>query len=208
LERVRPVEDLEGLAASCFSLAERDALAAVSEMARLEAFFDGWTRKEAFLKLLGDGLSRPLDSFDVTLAPGEPARLLRVAGGRAADWTLHAVEVGPGYRGALALEGTAREIRLRDWALGSEKGSIDERRGSRGHDDVHGGHQPRGAVLDLAGRQGDAKWLARCGEERVEEPVSRLGQGGLDRSDSGEPSGHGAVEGLTHRGRLPAGVRP
>jgi 4'-phosphopantetheinyl transferase len=114
LEAIRAVEDLDDLAASCFSPAETRALAAVPEGSRLEAFFDGWTRKEAFVKLLGDGLSRPLDSFDVTLGPGEPARLLRVAGARAADWAIQQVEVGPGYRGALASEGPAVAIRLRD----------------------------------------------------------------------------------------------
>jgi len=120
LEAVRAIEDLDVLAASCFSPAERRALASVPEALRLAAFYDGWTRKEAFLKLLGDGLSRPLDSFDVSLVPGEPAALLRVSGGRADEWALQPIEIGPGYRGALACRAPAPKIEVRDWVAGSE----------------------------------------------------------------------------------------
>lgn len=115
LEAVRAIDDLDALAATCFSPTERRALAAVPEALRLPAFFDGWTRKEAFLKLLGDGLSRPLDSFDVSLAPGEEPALLRVAGASAGEWTLQAIEVGAAYRAALASPGPAPVIRLREW---------------------------------------------------------------------------------------------
>jgi 4'-phosphopantetheinyl transferase len=118
VEAVRALEDIDGLAASCFSPTERAALAAVPADRRLEAFYDGWTRKEAFVKLLGDGLSRPLDSFDVTLTPGQPARLVRVAGERTDRWSLQAIEVGPGYRGALASEGPAATVHLREWTVG------------------------------------------------------------------------------------------
>lgn len=60
-----------------FSAGERRRLASLRPGDYCEAFFNGWTRKEAFLKALGCGLSRPLDSFEVSLAPGEPARLLQ-----------------------------------------------------------------------------------------------------------------------------------
>ena len=209
VEAVRAAEDLDDLGASCFSPTERRALAAVPEASRLEAFFDGWTRKEAFVKMLGDGLSRPLDSFDVTLTPGEPARILRVEGGRAGDWSLRSIEVGPGHRGALAIEGPATEIRVRDWVV--ESGgtrSSDERRGPRGQEGVRGGRQPRGAVLDLARRQGVAERLAACGQERNEERMPGLGQGDLDRHDAGEPAGRPIREGLTFRWEGVAGARP
>jgi len=208
LEAVRDLRDLGGLAASCYSPTERRALAAVPEASRLEAFFDGWTRKEAFLKLLGDGLSRPLDSFDVTLAPGKPVRLLRVEGGRTGDWTLHSIDVGPGFRAALAIEGQVRAIRLLDWAADDETRRSDDRRGPGRHEDVPGGRQPRGAVLALAGRQGPAQRVAGRRQERNEGRVPGLGQGGLDRHDAGEPTGRarGLPEGfLSARGRLPIG---
>jgi 4'-phosphopantetheinyl transferase len=128
LEAHRPLPDLDALAECCFSPGERRALAAVPEAQRLVSFFDGWARKEAFLKLLGDGLARPLDSFDVTLSPGEPALLVRVAGDSISAWTLHSVQVGPGHAGALAIEGPPALTRLQDWATGYHREERNEGR--------------------------------------------------------------------------------
>ena len=208
VETVRPIGDLLGLAASCFSPVEERALGALPERVRLDCFFDGWTRKEAFVKLLGDGLSRPLDTFDVNLAPGEPARLLRVAGGRARDWSLRAIEVGPGRRGALAIEGCLRSISVRDWVHRSGAGRRDGGRGERGPESLPRGGERRGAVLDLAGRQGDSERLACRRQERDEERMPRLDQGGLDRHDAGEPAGRARREGLILEESLAAGAWP
>src|SRR5438876_1039495 len=79
------------------------------------AFFSCWTRKEAFIKALGDGLSHPLDRFDVSFEPGEPARILRVDStpGDRCGWTLYSFVPGPGLIGAIvaqkAIPGTKRE---------------------------------------------------------------------------------------------------
>jgi 4'-phosphopantetheinyl transferase len=72
----------------------------------LAAFFACWTRKEAYLKALGDGLAVPLDQFSVSVAPGEPARLLGVAGkpGEAARWSMLELRPSPGYVAALVVE--------------------------------------------------------------------------------------------------------
>jgi 4'-phosphopantetheinyl transferase len=107
VEQVRDVGDMDDLAKTCFSPVEQAALAAVPAEQRRWAFFAGWTRKEAFLKALGQGLSRPLDSFDVSLAPGEPARLLRVEGAPRApqSYAVRSLEPAPGYLGALVVDG-------------------------------------------------------------------------------------------------------
>jgi 4'-phosphopantetheinyl transferase len=117
IEEIRDVGDLEDLAETCFSPVERAALTAVPATQRQRAFFAGWTRKEAFLKALGEGLSWPLASFDVTLTPGEAARLLRVheAPGAPGRYALRSLRPAPGYVGALAIDGRGATVHCRPW---------------------------------------------------------------------------------------------
>jgi 4'-phosphopantetheinyl transferase len=108
IERIRPV-DHERIARRFFAPAEAARLAALPERRRAAAFFAGWTRKEAFMKAVGEGLSLPLDSFEVSL--DGPAVLLRAAAGVATDWSLLELHVPEGFTAALALEGRLGRIR-------------------------------------------------------------------------------------------------
>jgi 4'-phosphopantetheinyl transferase len=114
VERVRPLDDLEGFATRYFSPAERDALARVPSADRVRAFFEVWTLKEAYLKACGEGLLRALDAFDVTVGEAQP-RLLAVRDrpGDEARWTLQRLAPGAGYLGALA--GNGAEWALQRW---------------------------------------------------------------------------------------------
>ncbi|MFU8771896.1 MAG: hypothetical protein ACNA8H_05695 [Anaerolineales bacterium] len=69
-------------------------------------------RIEAFIKALGEGLSMPLDKFDVSIAFAEPARLLRVEDDpdAATRWSLISLFPEPGYIGAIAVEGKVEQI--------------------------------------------------------------------------------------------------
>lgn len=112
VERKRPLPHSEQIAERFFSEQENQIFKSLPAEQRSPAFFNGWTRKEAYIKAIGEGLSCPLDAFDVTLAPGEPARLLRIHGRKqaASAWSLHAFTPRPDYTAALAVTG-------RDWQL-------------------------------------------------------------------------------------------
>lgn len=110
VERVRPIPDVEQIAERFFSAGEHAVLRALPPGQKLEAFFNCWTRKEAYVKARGDGFACCLDRFDVSLTPGEPARLLRVDAdphdtGR---WFLLELTLASGYVAALAGEGDSR----------------------------------------------------------------------------------------------------
>ncbi|HEX2242050.1 MAG TPA: 4'-phosphopantetheinyl transferase superfamily protein, partial [Gammaproteobacteria bacterium] len=82
IECIRSELAYEQIAERFFSPREVAALRTVPTSRQLKAFFDCWTRKEAYIKARGEGLSLPLDRFDVSLAPGEPATLLSTVGAR------------------------------------------------------------------------------------------------------------------------------
>lgn len=110
VERIRPDMETAGLARRFFSPAEVSELMALSPEQQTTGFFLCWTRKEAYIKAQGLGLSLPLDSFDMSLAPDEPAilRATRSDPLEAARWTLLSLDVEFGYAGALAAEGAGR----------------------------------------------------------------------------------------------------
>lgn len=116
VERVRPEVEYEGLARRFFSPGEAEALRTVAPELRAAAFFAAWTRKEAFIKAKGGGLSIPLDRFQVTLRPGENAALLCTEWdpAEAGRYCLEALSdaAGPGWAAALALETPATAVRV------------------------------------------------------------------------------------------------
>lgn len=107
VERIRRDLDCEVLAQRYFSPGEQKALAALPVAERYSGFFRCWTRKEAYIKAQGAGLSLPLDSFDVSIARGEQNALLatRPDAGEAARWSLREVDAGEGYAAALSVKG-------------------------------------------------------------------------------------------------------
>jgi 4'-phosphopantetheinyl transferase len=117
LEAVRPMEDALAISERFFSAAEREALRGYPPSERDQAFFRCWTRKEAYLKAIGDGIALGLDRFDVALDPGAGARFLALEGDptRAAAWSLTHIDPAPGYLGALAFPAHPHTIRGFQW---------------------------------------------------------------------------------------------
>jgi 4'-phosphopantetheinyl transferase len=112
IEYIRPHSAHKQIAHRFFSPWEVMALKALPSHLQQEAFFNCWTRKEAYIKARGKGLSFPLNQFSVSLTPGEPAALLHVQGDpqETSRWSLQTLDPGPGYVAALAVEG-------QDWQL-------------------------------------------------------------------------------------------
>jgi 4'-phosphopantetheinyl transferase len=117
VERVRSDFEYEETAKRFFSANEVAILRTIPTERKLEAFYNCWIRKEAYIKAHGKGLSLPLDSFDVSLAPGEPPMLLSTRDNpqESSLWTLVDLKPGPGYVGALAVKGIGCGFKYWEW---------------------------------------------------------------------------------------------
>jgi len=125
LERIRQGISAQVIARQYFSGSEFSELMALPSEQSEIGFFNCWTRKEAYIKAQGLGLSLPLESFDVSLSPNEPVilRATRPDPQEATRWTLLSLEVSPDYAAALAVEGAVLspskdqdlEFRFWDW---------------------------------------------------------------------------------------------
>jgi 4'-phosphopantetheinyl transferase len=115
IEYMRADIEYEQLAKHYFSTYEYAMLQEVPAEMQREAFYRCWTRKEAYIKARGKGLSLPLDLFDVSLRPGEPAALLnsREDPQEHLRWSLHTLTPGANYAAALAVQA----IEGIDWQL-------------------------------------------------------------------------------------------
>jgi len=123
VETIRPERPHLALAQRFFSALEAEAFSALPVRVRPFAFASAWTRKEAYLKATGEGISlRALRETEVTFAPGEPARLLSTPNGRAdaARWALVPLYPGQGTVGALCTEEPVRSLALFD-GVGGER---------------------------------------------------------------------------------------
>jgi 4'-phosphopantetheinyl transferase len=106
VEAIRKLRNADDIAARFFSRRENEAYLALDPCDRLLGFFNCWTRKEAFVKALGKGLSHPFDRFDVSLAPRDPVRILRVGftPGEDCGWTPHSFRPYPGFVAAVVVK--------------------------------------------------------------------------------------------------------
>jgi len=107
IERIHDIPEMAQIAKQFFSINENDVFVSLPENRKKETFFKFWTCKEAFIKATGDGLSRPLDKFDVSLIQGKPDKLLRIEGDskEVRYWSIQELEPAFGFAAALAIEG-------------------------------------------------------------------------------------------------------
>ena len=117
IEGINPNFSCLEIAEKFFSPLENSVLRSLPEHLQATAFFTCWTRKEAYIKAVGKGLSIPLNKFDVSLAPGEPAALLNVEGNpeEASKWSL--IELFPcsDMVAAVAVAGDCWKLHCWEW---------------------------------------------------------------------------------------------
>lgn len=113
-----PAVSPQELMPTVFSPQEQRALAQLPPALQQQAFFTGWTRKEAYIKALGLGLSFPLNQFSVSLSPEAPAALLEVRENprELIRWKMETLNVGPNYTGALVYEAPEATIWRFEWS--------------------------------------------------------------------------------------------
>ena len=100
-----------------FSATEVQALRSLAADQRVEAFFSCWTRKEAYIKAIGEGLSIPLDSFAVAFSHGITPALLyvKVDPGEVERWSMYNIEAGDGYKAAVVVQGKHHRLKQMEW---------------------------------------------------------------------------------------------
>jgi 4'-phosphopantetheinyl transferase len=124
VERISERVEVNSIAERFFSAPEVAAFRALPGELKRQAFFTCWTRKEAYIKARGEGLSTPLDQFSVSLSPGEAAKLLDVQWDpkEISRWSMAELALDRRYVGAVAVEG--HDWLLRCWELTAEMQDI------------------------------------------------------------------------------------
>jgi len=117
VELIKKEVEVESISKHFFSENEIVKLISLDKSLRHEAFFTCWSRKEALIKAIGDGLSFPLDQFEVSFAADEPVSLLETKWDETEknQWTILDIPLENDYKGALAVKAKGQSIEYFDW---------------------------------------------------------------------------------------------
>jgi exopolysaccharide biosynthesis WecB/TagA/CpsF family protein/anti-anti-sigma factor len=131
VERVRWLDDFDELVGRFFSQREATAFHRLESRIKPQAFFNLWTRKEAWLKATGEGIGHSLNRVEVTFLEGEEAKLLSLPSGqKPEEWRMVELSPAEGFAGALAVKSEGIRVRCWEWKDGDAPGStppVDQR---------------------------------------------------------------------------------
>jgi len=119
LERIQTLPNMVSIVDRFFSVQEQKSFHALPADQQTAAFFGAWTRKEAYLKACGDGLSTPLSQFEVTFAPGDATKIITIAGSTHGinEWSLQDITLSSEYKAAFVVKGKEQWV-VRHWVSG------------------------------------------------------------------------------------------
>ena len=117
VECIRPIEEMDRIASWNFSPGEYRIFQRLPEESKLQAFYNCWSRKEAFLKAVGDGLSFPLHEIEVFFGNQYPDTVQGISWGEEAaqQWSMHDIEIPDGYAASLVVEGYEYSVSHHQW---------------------------------------------------------------------------------------------
>ena len=123
IEYIKPDSDWPGIVENFFAPGEIARLLSLPPESQRQAFFTCWTRKESYIKAKGGGLSIPLDGFEVSVDPTEPAALLSCTNDpkEVARWSMASLDVGTQYAAALVVEGPIDSVQLLELPRGTQE---------------------------------------------------------------------------------------
>jgi len=117
IERIRDISESEQIVEQFFSARDKFFYHALPQEKRRDAFFNCWARQEAFTKGIGQGLSWPLNKFDVMPVTGEWYSPQTVEGAPkgVSDWSIQSLNLDREYAGALAINRKNFTLRSFEW---------------------------------------------------------------------------------------------
>jgi len=117
IEHIRDIPEMDQITERFFSERENAVFRSLPESKKKEAFFNCWVRKEAFIKAIGAGLHCPLDKFEVSLVPGDPANLPSIQEDSrvAFRWSMQELKPRSGFAAAFAIEDRSRQLHCWQW---------------------------------------------------------------------------------------------
>jgi len=115
VERVRAIRDEQEVANLCFASRESEALSKLDGYQKMIGFYNLWTRKEAWLKATGQGICDSLRSLEVSLLPGEPARIISICGNEKEGdlWSLVDLSPATDFKATVAF--AEKNLKIRSW---------------------------------------------------------------------------------------------
>jgi 4'-phosphopantetheinyl transferase len=116
IEYLKNIPDAYDISERFFSEEEREELKKMNEDRISLAFLNCWTRKEAFIKAVGEGLSYPLADFSVSISPGSEPGILWIKKNinEVKEWTLYNIKTDQSYISSVAVKSTGKKIVYRD----------------------------------------------------------------------------------------------